>query len=102
MLFALKVDLLFFFIQFNFLIVLLLLPVLIKVITVLFSENLSRKSFTTTPLPAVPSATYASPYFLKSYVDSVERALIGSSNSEYPVLFTSEQLAKKWRPSLHP
>ena len=35
-------------------------------------------------------------------VDSVERALIGSSNSEYPVLFTSEQLAKKWRPSLHP
>ena len=66
MLFALKVDLLFFFIQFSFLIVLLLLPVLRKVITVLFSESLSRKSFTTTPLPAVPSATYASPYLLKS------------------------------------
>ena len=30
------------------------------------------------------------------------RALIGSSNSEYPVLFTSKQLGKKWRPDLHP
>ena len=26
------------------------------------------------------------------------RALIGSSNSEYPVLFTSEQFERKWRP----
>jgi len=30
------------------------------------------------------------------------RALIGSSNSEYPALFTSEQLGKKWRPRLRP
>ena len=30
------------------------------------------------------------------------RALIGSSNSEYPALFTSEQLGEKWRPSLRP
>ena len=30
------------------------------------------------------------------------RALIGSSNSEYPALFASEQLGKKWRPSLRP
>ena len=30
------------------------------------------------------------------------RALIGSSNSEYPALFTSKQLRKKWRPSLRP
>ena len=30
-------------------------------------------------------------------VDSVEGALIGSSNSEYPVLFISEQLKRKCR-----
>ena len=35
-------------------------------------------------------------------VNSVKRALIGSSNFEYPVLFTSEQLGKKWRPGLYP
>jgi len=29
-------------------------------------------------------------------------ALIGLSNSEYPALFTSKQLGKKWRPSLRP
>jgi len=28
------------------------------------------------------------------------RALIGSSDSEYLALFTSEQLGRKWRPSL--
>ena len=28
--------------------------------------------------------------------------LIGSSNSEYPAPFTSEQLGKKWRLSLRP
>jgi len=27
---------------------------------------------------------------------------MGSSNSEYPVLVTPEQLGKKWRPSLRP
>ena len=32
-------------------------------------------------------------------MDSVKRALIGSSNSEYPVLFTSQKLERKWRPS---
>ena len=51
---------------YSFLIPLLLLPILRKAITVLFSENLSRKSSTTTPLPAFPSAMYASPYLLKS------------------------------------
>jgi len=35
-------------------------------------------------------------------VDSVKRTLIGSSNSEYPALFTSEQLGEKWRASLRP
>ena len=30
------------------------------------------------------------------------RTLIGSSNSEYPVLFTSEQLKRKWRPGVQP
>jgi len=46
-------------------------------------------------------------YFTLVYtktVDSVifKGALIGSPNSEYPVLFTFEQLEKKWRPGLHP
>ena len=31
-----------------------------------------------------------------------KRALIDSSNSEYPVLFTSEQLKRKWRRGLRP
>ena len=36
-------------------------------------------------------------------MDSVKwHALIGLSNSEYPALFTSEQLGKKWCPSLRP
>ena len=29
---------------------------------------------------------------------TLKRALIGKSNSEYPMLFASEQLGKKWRP----
>ena len=45
-------------------------------------------------------------YFTLVYtktVNSVDgEALIGSSNSEYPVLFTSEQLERKWRPGLDP
>ena len=28
--------------------------------------------------------------------------MIGSSNSEYPLLFTSKQLGKKWHLGLHP
>ena len=38
--------------------------------------------------PVQPSLVYT------KTVDSVERALIGSSNSKYPALFTSEQLGK--------
>ena len=36
------------------------------------------------------------------YTKTVDSALAGLSDSEYPVLFTSEQLKRKWRPGLQP
>ena len=40
------------------------------------------------------SGEYSQLVYTKT-VDSVKRALIGSSNSEYPALFTSEELGEK-------